>query len=341
MSIQAGLEEIAALEIAVIIPCYNEEQTIAKTIKAFQRDLPLASIYVCDNNSSDDTTRIAKENQAKVFFEGTPGKGNAVRRLFNEVEADVYLLVDGDLTYDSRAAVTMIQKLINERLDMVVGVRTTPKAERAQAYRSGHQAGNRAFNKVVQYFFGKGFSDIFSGYRAFSHRFVKSCAIKSKGFEIETELSVHALELNLPIAEIETEYYARPEGSSSKLNSYRDGFRILRFIFQLLKENRPMFFFSSVAAMLIALAVVIFTPIFIHWLNVHLIPRIPTVILCTGLVLVAVVSFACGMILSNVSDSRRELKRLFYLKTPYFKPRMKSDIESTSRKTSEETVFSN
>lgn len=306
---------VANPRIAVVIPCYNEALTIEETIKKFQSTLPNASIHVCDNNSNDDTAKIAHKAGANVLVESMPGKGYAVRRLFANVEADIYILVDGDCTYDHTAAPLMIEKLINEQLDMVVGARV-PVKESGETYRPGHQFGNKLFTHLVSYLFGKKFNDIFSGYRVFSKRFIKTFPAKSKGFEIETELTVHSLELGLPVAEIETNYYARPEGSHSKLKSYRDGFRILSFILSLLKEIRPLFFFSFVALGLIILALILFIPILIGYWETHTILRIPTIILSTGLVLVAVVSFACGIILDNVCESRREIKKLFYLTLP-------------------------
>jgi len=305
-------------QLALVIPCYNEALTIANTVKTFQNILPSALIYVCDNNSSDKTAEIAHEAGAIVLSEPTPGKGFAVRRLFANVEADIYILVDGDCTYDASAAPMMVEKLINEQLDMVVGARV-PVKESGEAYRPGHQFGNKLFNRIVRRLFGQKFNDIFSGYRIFSRRFVKTFPARSKGFEIETELTVHSLELGLPVAEIDTKYYARPEGSHSKLKSYRDGFRILKFIISLLKEIRPLYFFSMIALVLIVIAVGIFIPVLINYFETHLIPRIPTVILSTGLVLIAIMSLVCGIILNNVCASRRELKKLFYLSVPFIK----------------------
>ncbi|HEU4969895.1 glycosyltransferase family 2 protein [Sphingomonas sp.] len=296
--------------VAVLLPCYNEAAAIAQTIESFRRALPDAAIYVYDNNSKDDTIRIAREAGAIVRSERTQGKGNVVRRMFADVEADVYVLSDGDATYDANAAPKMIERLVAEQLDMVVGTRESDEQE---AYRRGHRFGNRMLTGCVTWIFGRTFSDILSGYRVFSHRFVKSFPALTEGFEIETEISVHALELKMPVAEVATAYAARPEGSESKLSTYRDGFRILRLILNLYRLEKPVAFFGLISAALTVLAIGLSIDLLFTYLETHLVPRIPTAILCTGLVLLAIVSLSCGLILDTVTRGRREVKRLAYL----------------------------
>jgi glycosyltransferase involved in cell wall biosynthesis len=293
--------------VAVLLPCYNEAAAIAQTIESFRRALPDAAIYVYDNNSKDDTIRIAREAGAIVRSERTQGKGNVVRRMFADVEADVYVLSDGDATYDANAAPKMIERLVAEQLDMVVGTRESDEQE---AYRRGHRFGNRMLTGCVTWIFGRTFSDILSGYRVFSHRFVKSFPALTEGFEIETEISVHALELKMPVAEVATAYAARPEGSESKLSTYRDGFRILRLILNLYRLEKPVAFFGLISAALTVLAIGLSIDLLFTYLETHLVPRIPTAILCTGLVLLAIVSLSCGLILDTVTRGRREVKRL-------------------------------
>ena len=299
--------------IAVLIPCYNEEITIAKVIGDFQKALPGAEIYVYDNNSVDDTRIEAQKAGAIVRGERTQGKGNVVRRMFADVEADIYVLVDGDDTYEAAAAMRMITLLENEQLDMVNGARVTDIKE---AYRTGHRFGNMVLTRLVQFLFGRQVEDMLSGYRVFSRRFVKSFPALSNGFEIETELTVHALELRMPIAEVETNYKDRPEGSVSKLNTYRDGLRILKTILVLLKEERPLLFFSSLFFILFLTSVGLAWPIFIEYMQTGLVPRLPTAMLSTGIMLLAFLSLFSGLILDTVTHGRWEVKRMRYLAIP-------------------------
>ncbi len=305
-----GLMTRHALRVAVLIPCYNEEAAIGKTVADFRSALPDAAIYVYDNNSTDGTMEAARRAGAFVRREPRQGKGNVVRRMFADVDADIYVLVDGDATYDAPSAPAMISDLIENHRDMVVGAR----AEREDAaYRPGHRTGNWLLTRFVTTVFGKTFTDILSGYRVFSRRFVKSFPVLSGGFEIETELTVHSLELDLPVGEIKTPYFARPEGSESKLNTWRDGFRILWTIFRLYRSERPLNFFSAIGAALAIAAVGIAIPIFVTYFETGAVPRLPTAVLSTGLMVVAVLSFAAGLILDTVTRGRREIKLLAYL----------------------------
>ncbi len=297
-------------KIAVVIPCYNEEATICKVLAGFKAAMPDASIYVYDNNSSDRTVELARANGAIIRCENLQGKGNVVRRIFADVEADAYVLVDGDATYDPGFAPEMVQRLLDERLDMVVGTRISPEQ---QAYRRGHQFGNRLLTGTVAHLFGNRFTDMLSGYRVFSRRFAKSFPAMSDGFETETELTIHALALRLPVAEVQTPYGARPEGSVSKLRTYSDGFKILRLIMVLYKNERPLQFFSFLAVALALLAIGLGLPLFITFTQTGLVPRLPTAILSTGLVLLAWLSFATGLILDTVTRGRMEMRRLAYL----------------------------
>ena len=296
--------------IAVLLPCYNEAAAIAQTIEGFRRALPEAAIYVYDNNSKDDTVRIAREAGAIVRTERTQGKGNVVRRMFADVQADVYVLADGDATYDASAAPRMIGRLLTEQLDMVVGTR---ESDATEAYRRGHRFGNRMLTGCVTWIFGQTFSDILSGYRVFSNRFVKSFPALSQGFEIETEISVHALELKMPVAEVPTAYAARPEGSESKLSTYRDGLRILGLILNLYRIEKPVAFFGLFTILFLGLAFGLSIDLFVTYVQTGLVPRFPTAILSTGLVLLAILSLSCGLILDTVTRGRREVKRLAYL----------------------------
>ena len=302
-----------SLRIAVILPCYNEEAAIAETIAGFRGALPAASIFVYDNNSQDRTAEIARGAGAVVRNERQQGKGHVVRRMFADIDADVYLMADGDLTYDPGSAPEMVRMLVDEQLDMVVGTR---QHEVTAAYRGGHVIGNRMFTGLLAGLFGRSFTDIFSGYRAFSRRFVKSFPALSQGFEIETEISVHALELRMPVGEVTTVYGARPEGSASKLSTYRDGWRILKTIGTLYRVERPVLFYGIIAALLMLVAVVLTVPLLITYLETGLVPRFPTAILATGLVIVAVLSFFAGLILDTVTRGRREMRRLAYLAQP-------------------------
>jgi glycosyltransferase involved in cell wall biosynthesis len=297
-------------EIAVLIPCYNEGRSIATVVEAFRAALPGAAIFVFDNNSSDDTASEARRAGARVFRESRQGKGFVVRRMFADVEADVYVLVDGDATYDAASAPRMIALLTGDRLDMVVARR---RDTQDAAYRPGHRAGNRLFSNFVTLVFGTAFTDILSGYRVLSRRFVKSFPLMSRGFEIETELTVHALELGLPVAEIETPYYPRLEGSASKLSTWKDGFRILRTMVGLFRAERPLAFFSGIAAALAVASVALAVPLIVTYLGTGLVPRLPTAVLCTGLMLAAFLSVASGLVLDTVTRGRREMKLLAYL----------------------------
>lgn len=300
-------------KVAVILPCYNEEAAIAQTVASFRAALPHASIYVYDNNSADRTVEVAREAGAIVRTERMQGKGNVVRRMFADVDADIYVMADGDATYDAAAAPAMIAKLRDEGLDMVVGTRIH---EAADAYRRGHVLGNRAMTGLLARLFGRSFTDIFSGYRVFSRRFVKSFPVLSAGFEIETEISVHALELKMPVGEVETRYLARPEGSASKLSTYRDGARIARTIMTLYRIEKPMLFFGIIALALAILAVILAVPLVTTYMATGLVPRFPTAILATGLVILAALSSFAGLILDTVVRGRREVRRLAYLAQP-------------------------
>ncbi len=299
--------------IAVLVPCKNEEVAVGAVVKGFLAALPGATIYVYDNNSTDQTSARAREAGAVVRKEPLPGKGNVVRRMFSDVEADVYLLVDGDDTYDAAAAPRLVQRLLEEKLDMVNGARRT---EIAAAYRPGHRFGNALLTGMVAMLFGDRLGDLLSGYRVFSRRFVKSFPALSTGFEIETELTVHALELRMPIAEVVTEYKDRPPGSVSKLNTWRDGVRILRTIVDLMKAERPLLFFSIGFALLAITSVALAVPLFITYEKTGLVPRYPTAILSSAMMIAAFLCLFSGLILDTVAIGRRELKRLRYLAIP-------------------------
>ena len=301
------------LRVAVLVPCFNEEAAVATVVADFRKALPTADIYVYDNNSRDRTVEVARAAGAEVRSERRQGKGHVVRRMFADVEADIYVLVDGDATYDAPSAPRMIDALVNEHLDMVVGFRVD---QSTAAYRRGHRTGNRMLTGFLAMVFGRTFKDILSGYRVFSRRFVKSFPVLSDGFEIETELSVHALELALPVAEIETPYYARPEGSVSKLNTWRDGFRILGTILKLYRSEKPLRFFTVIGVVLMVLSVVLAIPVVITYLEKGLVPRLPTAVLSTGLMIVAVLSVSSGLVLDTVTRGRREMKLLAYLSQP-------------------------
>jgi glycosyltransferase involved in cell wall biosynthesis len=313
MSSSQTLAQAAATdryEVAVLVPCYNEERAIGKVIGDFRAALPGATIYVYDNNSRDGTVEAAKRAGAVVRRETHQGKGYVVRRMFNDIEADVYVLVDGDATYDALSAAAMIAKLLADRLDMVVATRVD---QDEKAYRPGHRAGNRLLTGFVTHIFGRAFTDILSGYRVFSRRFVKSFPILSGGFEIETELTVHALELELPVGEVATPYYSRPSGSASKLSTWHDGFRIFWTVLKLYRAERPLALFGSFGIALVLIAIGLAIPIFITYLQQGLVPRLPTAVLSTGLMLLAFLSIACGLILDTVTRGRREAKLIAYL----------------------------
>ena len=303
----------AQVRIAVLVPCYNEERTVGQVVEDFKTALPSATVYVYDNASDDMTSTVARAAGAVVMREPQRGKGNVVRRMFADIEADVYLLVDGDDTYDASAAPILVRRLLDQQLDMVNGSRQSDERE---AYRPGHRFGNALFTGIVGTIFGSRFGDILSGYRALSRRFVKSFPALSLGFEIETELTVHALELRMPVAEVLTDYKERPEGSESKLNTFRDGWRILSLIVRLLKEERPLMFFGSVFAVLALFSVGISYPLLVTYLETGLVPRFPTAILAAATMLLAFLSLACGLILDTVTRGRKEFKRLRYLQLP-------------------------
>lgn len=299
--------------IAVLVPCYNEEAAIAKVVADFKAALPGAIVYVYDNNSKDRTVEVARAAGAVVRQEPLQGKGNVVRRMFADIDADVYVMVDGDDTYHAASAPDLVRKLVDEKLDMVNGARVT---QIEAAYRPGHRFGNVLLTSLVTMVFGRRTNDMLSGYRVFSRRFVKSFPALAGGFETETELTVHALELRMPLAEVETPYKDRPPGSVSKLSTYKDGFRILWMITRLVKEERPMQFFGIAAAMLAVLALALGIPVVVTFMETGLVPRLPTAVLSTGLIILSFLSLACGFILDTVTRGRREMKRLRYLQIP-------------------------
>jgi glycosyltransferase involved in cell wall biosynthesis len=303
--------------IAVLLPCYNEAAAIAETVKGFAAALPSATIYVFDNNSTDDTVAVAAQAGAIVRRVRQQGKGHVVRRMFADVDADIYVLADGDATYEAAAAPALIAAMLDDNLDMVVGAR---KSEVEAAYRRGHRFGNRLLTGLLRRLFGRSFTDILSGYRVFSRRFVKSFPVLSGGFEIETEMSVHALELRMPVGEIVTAYAARPEGSHSKLSTYRDGWRILRLMIQLYRVERPLLFFGFIGLLLGLLGVVLGIPVMLTYLETGLVPRFPTLITIVGLGILAALNIMTGLILDTVTHGRREMKRLAYLSYPSPRP---------------------
>jgi glycosyltransferase involved in cell wall biosynthesis len=305
--------EAARPRVAVLVPCYNEEAAVATVVADFRKALPAAEIFVYDNNSSDRTVEIARAAGAVVRSERRQGKGHVVRRMFADVDADIYVLVDGDATYDAPSAPGMIDRLINDHLDMVVGFRVD---QSVAAYRPGHRTGNWMLTSFLSTVFGQAFKDILSGYRVFSRRFVKSFPVLSDGFEIETELSVHALELALPVAEIETPYYARPEGSVSKLNTWRDGFRILGTILKLYRSEKPLRFFTVIGLFLVLVSIGLAIPVMVTYLEIGLVPRLPTAVLSMGLMILAVLLVSSGLVLDTVTRGRREMKLLAYLSQP-------------------------
>jgi glycosyltransferase involved in cell wall biosynthesis len=298
------------MRVAVLVPCFNEEAAVATVVADFRKALPEAKIYVYDNNSSDRTVAVARQAGAEVRGERRQGKGHVVRRMFADVDADIYVLVDGDATYDAPSAPRMIEKLVGDHLDMVVGLRID---QTEAAYRRGHRTGNRMLTGFLSSVFGQAFTDILSGYRVFSRRFVKSFPVLSDGFEIETELTVHALELTMPVAELETPYYARPEGSVSKLNTWRDGFRILGTILKLYRSEKPLRFFMVIGIFLALVSIGLAIPVVVTYLEEGIVPRLPTAVLSTGLMIVAVLSVSSGLVLDTVTRGRREMKLLAYL----------------------------
>lgn len=312
MTMQADVHQPAAqsARVAIILPCLNEEAAIVGVVRAFRQHMPKAEIFVIDNGSTDRTAEQALAAGAVVRRHGMRGKGNALRYAFASIEADIYVTADGDGTYDAAAAPMLVDKLCQEGLDMVVGVRRDSIAE---AYRRGHRLGNRLFNILLQWTFGGRFTDIFSGYRVFSRAFVKSFPALSNGFDIETEMSVHAIELNMPIAEIPTAYRERAEGSASKLNTYRDGLRILSRILLLSKHLRPLMLFSIVAILLSGASLMLGLPVVFEFIDTGLVRKLPTALAAASLGIMALISFATGLILDTIAYGQRENKRPFYL----------------------------
>lgn len=302
-----------APRIAVLIPCYNEALSIAQVVTDFRAALPDAAIYVYDNNSTDETVENARAAGAMVRTEPQQGKGNVVRRMFADVDADIYVMVDGDNTYEAAAAPALVEKLRDETLDMVSGCRVT---EIQEAYRPGHRFGNWMLTGLVANIFGKRTTDMLTGYRVFSRRFVKSFPALSRGFEIETELTVHALELRMPIADVKTAYIDRLPGSDSKLNTIGDGIRILKMIGLLVKEERPVLMFGSVGMILALASVILGLPIIADFVETGLVPRFPTAVLSASIMVIAVLSIMAGLILDTVTLGRREVKRMAYLALP-------------------------
>ncbi|MFT0861698.1 glycosyltransferase family 2 protein [Ancylobacter sp. G4_0304] len=301
------------INIAVLVPCHNEALSIRAVVEDFRAALPGATVYVYDNNSTDDTLRIAADAGAVIRQERRQGKGHVVRRMFADIEADVYVLVDGDDTYDASVAPEMVRRVVERNCDMVNCAR---EAVADEAFRRGHRFGNWMLTFLVSQIFGRQNNDMLSGYKALSRRMVKSFPVKSEGFEIETELLVHSLELGLPIDEISAPYRERGAGSHSKLNTYRDGLRILRLISHLIREERPLPFFSAIAGLLLAAALVLGVPVFIEFERTGLVPRLPTAVLATGLVLSGFLSLTIGLVLDGVARGRRENKLLAYLTQP-------------------------
>ncbi len=299
------------IRVAVLVPCYNEALTVAKVVADFSAALPGCTTYVYDNRSADGTGDIARAAGAVVRREERPGKGGVMRRMFAEIDADVYVVTDGDATYDASASSAMVERLHRDDLDIVTGVRD--HEGRGGAYRRGHQWGNRAFNWLLGILFGERPTDMFSGYRVMSRRFVKSFPTEARGFEIETELTVHALELRVPMAEVVTPYFERTEGSASKLSTYRDGLRILRTMLRLFRDVRPVQFFGAFALLFAAIGLVLGAEVVVEFVRSGLVTRLPTAVLATGLMLLASLSIVCGLILDSVARGRREGKRLAYL----------------------------
>lgn len=306
----SAASSLAGQRIAILLPCYNEALTVATIVGDFQRCLPQADVYVFDNNSSDGTASMAKTAGAQVRYVALQGKGNVIRRMFADVDADIYIIMDGDSTYDAGIAPQLAERLVEEGFDMIVGARESTDTD---AYRFGHQFGNRVLSACVGLMFGRNFTDLLSGYRVFSRRFVKSFAAHAQGFETETELTVHALELRMPIAEVATMYKARPAGSESKLSTYSDGARILWMIIRMVKAERPLLFFTTGFVTCCAAAVWLALPLLHTYLETGLVPRLPTAVLCASLVLLGTVLLACGLILDTVTKGRIEAKRFAYL----------------------------
>lgn len=302
-----------AVRTAVVIPCFNEAVAIADVVADFRRALPDAVVWVFDNNSTDATVAVAQAAGARVARVALQGKGNVVRRMFADVDADIYVMVDGDGTYDAASAPALVQALCTQGVDMVVATRL---AVAEAAYRRGHVLGNAMLTGFLARLFGRPCRDILSGYRVFSRRFVKSFPVMSEGFEIETELTVHALELKMPVVEVDTPYRERPAGSESKLSTWRDGWRILRTMVRLFGAERPLLFYGLIGVVLAMASVVLGIPVVLEWLQTGLVPRFPTAILATGLMMLAALSFFTGLTLDTVTRGRREVRMLAYLAQP-------------------------
>lgn len=305
----------AGAQVAILIPCYNEAAAIAAVVRECRLHLPSAQVHVFDNRSTDETAAIARDEGARVASVSLRGKGNVVRRMFADVDAEIYVLVDGDATYELAELPRMVDLLWRERMDMVVGLRV-PVGDAREVYRAGHRFGNRMLTGTVRMLFGGGFDDMLSGLRVFSRRYVKSFPGRSRGFEIETELAVHALELRMPFAELPVQYRARPDGSHSKLSTYRDGLRILVTIAKLVVNERPLAFFTALAAALALLSVGLAAPVVAEYMQTGLVPRLPTAVLATGVMLTALLSQVCGAVLNVVTVGRQEMKQLAYLAIP-------------------------
>ena len=303
-------------KIALIVPCFNEELSITDVVKGFKEAIPEISVYVFDNNSNDETRLVSEKAGAIVVSVPLRGKGNVVRRMFADVEADIYIMVDGDATYDPSTAKVLVNKLLDDRLDMVVGCRLIEQGGLGGEYRWGHQFGNFILTQSVMKIFRGSFTDMLSGYRVFTRRYIKSFPALSQGFEIETELTVHALELRIPFGEVSINYGARQDGSVSKLSTYIDGIRIISTIIKLFISEKPFSFFGFTSTILAVVSIFLFTPILIEFMHTGLVPRVPTLLLSISLMLCAIVSFMCGLILNNVTRGRREMKRLAYLAIP-------------------------
>ena len=313
-------KNLSDISVAILVPCYNEATTVAKVVADFKLAMPHATVYVYDNNSKDNTSAIALAAGAVVMHEPLQGKGNVVRRMFSDITADVYVMVDGDDTYDASVAPAMVQRLVEGQLDCINAVRHSTAIE---AYRQGHEFGNWMLTTIVAKLFGRATRDMLTGYRVFSHKFVKSFPVVSKGFEFETELTVHTLELRMRSEDFDTNYGARPEGSVSKLSTYKDGFKILWMIFKLIKLERPALFFNTFGAVAVLLALALFLPVLSDYLHTGLVPRLPTAILAAFIVSLGVLSAVCGLILSSVTQGRREVKQLSFLATPRYFTRQK------------------
>lgn len=302
--------------IALLVPCFNEDKAIQTVIRDFYLAMPELDIYVFDNNSTDRTAEIARAEGAQVISVNLRGKGNVVRRMFADVDADLYVMVDGDATYDAESIHNLVDKLLDEHLDMVVGCRQVTAEVSDAAYRHGHQWGNKMLTQSVMNIFGGNFTDMLSGYRVFTRRFAKSFPALAQGFETETELTVHALELRMPYGELATPYGGRPEGSESKLSTYRDGWRILKTVGKLYISERPLAFFGICAALLALCSIVLAIPIVEVYVAEGVVPRLPTAVLSASMMVSALLSFSCGLILDTVTRGRHEMKRLAYLAVP-------------------------